>query len=193
MVGCEVKDNVADPDESMWIQQAAQGDRKAFAQLVDLHLAPVRCWLIRLTGREHAAEDLTQETFLKAWTALPSYRQTGPFRSWLFRIAKNCWIDARRHSDLHKKVPLSMEVEGKAADPLAGIIGAEVQQQFQLALATLPSKYRAAYLLWTQEELPYAEIAEILGVSEENARWRVFQARQALLKQLTPYLRDRET
>src|SRR4051812_37792791 len=104
MVGCTVKDSVPAHEESSWIQQAAQGDRKAFALLVDLHLEPIRCWLIRLTGKEHKAEDITQETFLKAWVAMPTYRQSGTFRSWLFRIAKNCWIDSRRHSDIHKKV-----------------------------------------------------------------------------------------
>lgn len=185
-----MKDSVPVSDEHAWIQQAAKGDRNAFAHLVDLHLVPVRCWLVRLTGKEHSAEDITQETFLKAWIALPSYRQAGSFRSWLFRIAKNCWIDARRHSDLHRKVPLPAEIEDKPAEPLIGIIGDEGQQRFEMALAALPTKYRAAYLLWTQEELPYSEIAEVLGVSEENARWRVYQARQALLKQLTPYLRS---
>src|SRR5262245_25903982 len=78
-IGLEVNDRVTAPDESVWIQQAARGDRIAFSHLVDLHLDPIRCWLIRMTGKEHQAEDLAQETFLKAWVALPTYRQTGTF------------------------------------------------------------------------------------------------------------------
>ncbi len=57
-----------------------------------------------------------------------------------------------------------------------------------MCLAQLPSKYRAAYLLWTQEELPYEEIAQILGISEETARWRVCKARQGLVEMMSPYL-----
>lgn len=176
--------------EKQWVQQAAQGDRTAFAHLVDLHLEAVRRWLVRLTGKIHVAEDIAQDAFLRAWVALPTYRQTGPFRSWLFTIAKNCWLDARRHSDLHPKIPMSADIQAKAVEPLTGILESESQCQFQLALAALPWKYRAAYLLWTQEELPYSEIARILAINEENARWRVHQARRTLLKQLAPYLRE---
>ncbi len=188
-----MNDSAHAPDENSWIEQAAQGDRDAFARLMDVYLQPVRCWLVRMTGKEHVADDVTQETFLKAWIAIPTYRHTGSFRAWLFRIAKNCWIDARRRTDVHKKVPLAKDVEDKPTHPLEAIIGAELQEHFQIALATLPTKYRAAYLLWTQEEIPYSEIGDILGISEENARWRVFQARKALLKQLAPYLDSTET
>jgi RNA polymerase sigma-70 factor (ECF subfamily) len=175
-------------DESNWVRESSAGDRNAFARLVDRYWEPVRRWLFGLTGREHAAEDIAQDTFLKAWTALPTLRDVRLFRVWLFQIARRCWIDARRRSGAVKKFPLIADVPSGDSGPLHGMIEDETQQQLQLALATLPSSYRAAYLLWTHEELPYSEIAQILGVSEETARWRVCKARQSLKEKLSPYL-----
>ncbi len=181
------------PDESNWVRQAAQGDREAFARLVDCYWEKVRRWLFGLTGKQHLAEDVAQETFLKAWTSLGSLREAGTFRVWLFQIARHCWSDARRRSHARPKVALPAEVQGSQTGPLSELLAEEGQDQLQLALAQLPSKYRAAYLLWTQEELPYSEIADILGVNEETARWRVCKARQGLVKTLSPYLQCRET
>ena len=110
------------------------------------------------------------------------------FRVWLFRIARHCWLDARRRSHSDLKLPMPIDVPATGSGPLNELISDETLEQLQLALAELPSKYRAAYLLWTHEELPYAEIAEILGVNEETARWRVCKARQGLVETMTPYL-----
>lgn len=179
------------PQETYWVQQAAQGDAQAFARLVDCYWEQVRRWLYGMTGKQHLAEDVAQETFLKAWTALPTLRHVGTFRVWLFQIARRCWADARRRSKGYKKFPLPPEMPGSDPGPLSEMIGAETREQLQLSLELLPSKYRAAYLLWTQEELPYAEIAQILGVTEETARWRVCKARQSLVQMMTPYLHSR--
>ena len=73
------------PDESNWVRQAAQGDQSAFARLVDEYWEKVRRWLYGLTGKEHLAEDAAQEAFLRAWVNLPSLREVGTFRVWLFR------------------------------------------------------------------------------------------------------------
>lgn len=181
------------PNESNWVRQAAQGDQSAFARLVDEYWEKVRRWLFGLTGRQHLAEDVAQETFLKAWTALPTLREVETFRVWLFRIARHCWLDARRRSGAQRKVPLTADLQGKQAGPLTEIIGHEAQEKLQIALELLPSKFRAAYLLWTQEELPYSDIAAILGISEETARWRVCKARQSLVLTMTSYIHCRET
>ncbi|MBI2808382.1 MAG: RNA polymerase sigma factor [Planctomycetes bacterium] len=184
--------NVPPLEESTWVRQASQGDREAFARLVDAYWENVRRWLYGLTGKQHLAEDVAQETFLKAWTALPNLREAATFRVWLFRIARHCWLDARRRSRVQRKVPLGLAIPSKEAGPLTEIIGNEAQEKLQDALDLLPAKFRAAYLLWTQQELPYSEIAEILGVSEETARWRVCKARQSLLQMMNSYLHCRD-
>ena len=174
------------PHEIDWVRAAANGDRQAYACLVDGYWEKVRRWLYGLTGKEHAAEDIAQEAFLKAWTALPALRDPGTFRVWLFQIARRCWADARRRSKL--KEPLPADLVAGNAEPLGAMVEQETQERLRLALEMLPSKYRAAYLLWTQEELPYNEIAQILGVSEETARWRVCKARQSLVQMMESYL-----
>ncbi len=177
--------------ESIWVQKAARGDAEAFARLVDAYWEPVRRWLYGMTGKEHLAEDAAQDAFLKAWTNLPTLRDQTTFRVWLFQIAKRCWADARRRSKSYRRLPLPPEVPGNEPGPLGALIGEEAREQLQMCLEQLPSKYRAAYLLWTQEELPYEEIAAILGISEETARWRVCKARQGLVEMMSPYMHCR--
>lgn len=176
------------PDESDWVRQAGQGDRDAFARLVDRYWERVRRWLFGLTGKQQMAEDVAQEAFLKAWIALPTLEEAETFRVWLFRIARHCWLDARRrsHSDLRR--PMPTEPGSANPGPLKELLAEEARQQLQIALARLPAKYRSAYLLWTHEELPYAEIAQVLGINEETARWRVCKARQDLAESMTAYL-----
>jgi RNA polymerase sigma-70 factor (ECF subfamily) len=176
------------PQETTWVQQAARGDAQAFARLVDGYWDRVRRWLYGMTGRMHLAEDVAQETFLKAWTALPQLREPHTFRVWLFQIARRCWADARRRSKAARKVPLPPEMPGNQAGPLSDVIEGETREKLELSLELLPSKFRAAYLLWTQEELAYADIAQVLGTTEETARWRVCKARQTLLKLMSGYL-----
>ena len=177
-------------DESDWVRLAAQGDREAFARLVDRYWERVRRWLFGLTGKQQLSEDIAQEAFLKAWTNLPTLQQkeADSFRVWLFRIARHAWLDARRRSHSDLRVPMPIDLHGRETGPLGEAIAGEMLEQLRLALARLPSKYRAAYLLWTHEELPYSQIAEILGVNEETARWRVCKARQGLVETMAPYL-----
>jgi RNA polymerase sigma-70 factor (ECF subfamily) len=179
---------VRSQDEHDWVRQAAQGDREAFARLVDRYWDRVRRWLFGMTGKQQFAEDIAQEAFLKAWTSLPALKQVETFRVWLFRIARHAWLDARRRSHSDLKVPMPIDLRAKQTGPVGNVIADETFEQLQIALARLPSKYRSAYLLWTHEELPYSEIAEILGVNEETARWRVCKARQGLVEAMTPYL-----
>jgi RNA polymerase sigma-70 factor (ECF subfamily) len=75
-----------------------------------------------------------------------------------------------------------------AAEPLEQLLEQESDRLLQSALMKLPTKYRAAYLLWTHDELPYHQIAQVLGTTEETARWRVCVARQFLVKALQSYL-----
>jgi RNA polymerase sigma-70 factor (ECF subfamily) len=180
-------------DESNWVRSASLGDQAAFARLVDVYWEKIRRWLYGLTGKQHLAEDVAQETFLRAWTNLPTLREVATFRVWLFRIARHCWLDARRKSRAQRKVPMPLEMSDSQIGPLSELISGEAQEKLQIAMELLPSKYRAAYLLWTQEELPYSEIASILGVSEETARWRVCKARQSLVQTMTSYWHCRES
>jgi RNA polymerase sigma-70 factor (ECF subfamily) len=176
------------PEELGWVRRAQAGDRTAFAALVDLYWERLRRWLYGLTGKEHFAEDLTQEAFTRAWAALPRLTAELRFQPWLFRIARNCLLDNRRGQRGIDPQPLPEQLPEKGEGPLGELLEREAHQAVQTALARLPEQYRTAYLLWTQADLPYSEIAQVLGTTEETARWRVYKARQYLLNELRPYL-----
>src|SRR5262249_50611224 len=73
---------VDDRAEQQWIRKAYAGDRQAFAALVERYWPPIYHWLFKMTHNSHAAEDLTQDVFLKAWSAMSSFEGTGGFRPW---------------------------------------------------------------------------------------------------------------
>jgi len=174
------------------VQDARTGDREAFCHLVDLYWDRIRRWVFTLTHHAQEAEDLTQEVFLKAWVNLNKLEENGYFRAWLFRIARNLALDKRKRRTPPETGGVPIEaLTAREGDPLDSVLCDEAEEMLQAACDKLPDNYRVAYLLWAQERLPFAELAEILGISEVNARWRVCQARQSLLRELAPLLEVR--
>jgi RNA polymerase sigma-70 factor, ECF subfamily len=145
-----------------------------------------------MTRNAHQAEDLAQDAFLKAWAAMPRFQPGTSFRAWLFRIASNCFLDSRRGPRGVPPHALTAELPGRDPGPVAAVIGQECGTRVEEALTRMPPQFRAALLLRAREELSFAEMAAVLDVSEETARWRVFKARQFLVKELGSYL-DRES
>lgn len=175
---------MSQPDEHEWIRRAQEGDREAFAALVDAYWGRIYRWLHGLTRDGHAAEDLTQDVLVKVWVKLRSFQAGTHFRAWLFRIAGNCYLDSRRARRSARPQPLPEALPGRDPDPVATLLGQETQTRVEAALAELPAAYRGPFLLRTQEQLSFQEIAVALGLTEETARWRVFKARRMLLHRL---------
>jgi RNA polymerase sigma-70 factor (ECF subfamily) len=178
-------------EERDWVQRASAGDRDAFAALVDRYWSAIRAWLTGLTGRVHLAEDLTQEAFLKAWVALPAIASAEVFRVWLYRIARNEFLATLRRpqaANTDASTEVFPDPPDPAPDPVAAAIEHEEQAALRVAIGKLPVMYREAYLLWTHESLSYPEIARILDVTEETARWRVCEARRRLTRILEKFL-----
>ena len=171
--------------EAEWIRAAQTGERAAFARLIELYWDRLYRWLYHLTRDRHAAEDLTQETFLRALAAVKSFRPGSNFRAWIFRIGHNNFVNQKR-AERRTKHPLPDDA------PAAGIAsevvteGREALEVVNRAVADLPPDFRAALLLHVQEGLSYREVAKVLNTTEETARWRVFKARQTLIKVLPP-------
>ena len=178
----------APAEEADWMRAAQAGDRGAFARLVDRYWDRLYRWLYHLTRDRHAAEDLTQETFLKALAAVNSFRPGSNFRAWVFRIGHNNFVNQKR-AGRRAKLPLP---EDAAAPDLGGPVhAAEDREALELvgkAVAALPPDFRTALMLRVDEGLPFRDAARILGTTEETARWRVFKARQKLLAVLSPEL-----
>jgi RNA polymerase sigma-70 factor (ECF subfamily) len=179
---------VAPEDEQEWLRRAREGDAEAFAALAEWYWPRVYRWLYGLTRRCHIAEDLTQDVFLKAWAALPALRDERTFRPWLFRIARNCFLDSRRGPRSGPVQELPTGITTREPSPVEAALFREGENLLQRAYKRLPMKYLAALTLWTEEEFSYPEIAQALAVTEETARWRVCKARSLLVKQLGTYL-----
>jgi RNA polymerase sigma-70 factor, ECF subfamily len=176
--------------EMQLIQQAQQGDRQAFATLADAYWDRLYRWLYHLTHHRQAAEDLVQETLLKSFAALHSFRAGSNFKAWLFRIAYNGFVNQWRALDRVRQ-PFPQQLADREEGPLDQVLTREALQLLTRAVGRLPDDYRAAFLLRAEEGLSFREIGGVIGVTEETARWRVFKARQKLMNVLAPQL-DRE-
>jgi RNA polymerase sigma-70 factor (ECF subfamily) len=176
------------PDlETGLIEQAQRGDREAFAALIHRYWDSLYRWLVHLTRDSHTAEDLAQETFLKAFAAVKSFRAGSNFRAWLFRIGHNNFVNQRR-SIRHNRQAMPLEVEESAEGPLEETMTREMTERLQEAISKLPTDFRAALILRAEQDLSFKEIADIMGITEQTARWRVFKARQKLMSSLSPEL-----
>jgi RNA polymerase sigma-70 factor (ECF subfamily) len=193
MVGARLhQPNDAEPllsEEHLLIRGAQQGDRQAFARLVERHWDGLFRWLLHLAHDRHTAEDLAQDTFLKALNGLHTFRPGSNFRAWLFRIAHNTFANHRRSSRPRQPYPEELPADGEG--PLEQTLSREALQLLGRAVSRLPADFRAAFLLRAEEGLSFREIGEALGITEETARWRVFKARHKLMTVLAPQL-DRE-
>lgn len=184
------------PEDETLVAQARSGDRAAFGELVRRHQDAVYR-VVRRTSRVDAAraEDLAQETFLRAFQALDRFRGDSPFIHWLFRIATNLTINrvttvAARTE--RKAVSLDAPIRSmngdKTIDPAdrhAPAPGAELERHelksaLGEALDRLPEEFRAAVVLRDVEGLEYDSIAEVLNVPIGTVRSRIHRGREAL-------------
>ena len=169
------------------MQRAQKGDRPACAALVEQYWDKLYHWLYHLCHDCHAAEDLTQETFLKAFASLKSFRAGTNLHAWLFRIAHNSFLNQRRAGRKARQA-FPADVITTAEGPAEEAMSREALQLLARAVGRLPTDYRAAFLLRVEENLSFRDMADVLQTSEENARWRVYKARQKLMEVLAPQL-----
>lgn len=175
-------------EESEWIAAAQAGDRQAFGRLVERYWDRLYRWLYHLTRDRHKAEDLVQETFLKVLAALDSFRPGSNFRAWLFRIGHNNFVNLKR-AERRTGHPLPEDTAGSpVAAPSETAADREAVRVVAKAIAELPVEFRSALMLRADEGLSFREVAAVLRITEETARWRVFKARQKLMKVLAPEL-----
>jgi RNA polymerase sigma-70 factor (ECF subfamily) len=156
----------------------------SFAAVVNEHWTAVYRLLYSMTGNTHDTEDLTQETFLRALNRLETFRPGTRMRAWLLRIASNAFFDVQRLRGRARVKPLEQDVPAGGRGPEAALESAEQNALLQAALAGLSNTDRMVFHLRVQEDLSHREIAEILDISEEAARWHLHQARTKLMKRL---------
>ncbi|MGH9247343.1 MAG: sigma-70 family RNA polymerase sigma factor [Acidimicrobiales bacterium] len=155
------------------IRTAAEGDLRAFESLMRAYQAHVFRFLRHLVGDATLAEDLTQETFLRVYRRLGSFRFQSKFSTWLFQIARNAATDELRSQQRRARL-LTM------APAPPGPSAPDARAELQAALASLSPTLREALLLVEIFGLAYAEVAEVLALPVGTVKSRVFHARQRL-------------
>jgi RNA polymerase sigma-70 factor (ECF subfamily) len=167
----------ATDEEGTLVSRSQTGDHAAFADLIRIHQRMIHSLAYRMTGSLADADDLAQETFVRAYRHLPSFRRSSKFSTWLYRIAFNVCLTWReqesRRQDLHASWSRAAEPEGAPA-------AEDAAPRVREALLRLPAKQRAAMILTVYESMNHAEAARALGCTEATVSWRVFAARRKL-------------
>jgi RNA polymerase sigma-70 factor (ECF subfamily) len=149
--------------------KAAQGDRRAFSALVRRHEARVRAFLARTAGAQ-AADDLAQETFLRAWRSARKYRGTGSYAGWLLAIGWRVFLDARKQQRLElSRNEVALPPDQSFEDPSA-------KMDVEKLMAALEPEERASLVLCLGQGWSHSEAAEILGIPLGTLKSRVARA-----------------
>ena len=182
---------------------ARAGNEAGYRELIRRYERPVFSLLYRMLRDRELAEDLAQETFIKALNAIESYRPEFKFSSWIFKIANNAAIDHLRRRELdtlslegspHAETPdaveaTALQVGAKQESPLDAVEARELGGQIEVAIAQLRPEYRSCILLRHVDGRAYEEIAEILDLPLGTVKTYIHRARNEL-RQALAHLRE---
>ena len=179
--------------EQHLIQRAQKGDQEAFGALVTEHQRYVYNLALRVLRNEEEALDLAQETFVRAWTALPNFRGQSQFRTWLYRIATNlCYnrLPNLRRSLNNLGDDVISEIPGTDLpfdNPAHGFESRELRGYLHKAIDELDENYRLLISLRYQNELSYEEIGTMLNLPLGTVKTGLFRAKEQLRRTLERY------
>ena len=161
------------------IQAAKEGDEKALSLLIERSQAQLYRFCLYLTGDPRLSEDLCQDTYVRVIEKLKGLREPGDFRGWLYRTAKNLYIDQWRRAKKREVVLLdpAQECQGAPAGPMP-----ELVLQIRSALACLDLESQVLLLLIDQQGYSYEEASKILGISQAAVTSRIHRIRRTFWK-----------
>lgn len=166
-----------------------EGDLRSYEELVRRYERLVGHVLYTYAGREAAVDDLVQETFLKAYDKLESFKPEYKFKTWLLTIANNLGVDTVRRR--REQVEFNPEIHARiTSGPETVAVEADRSRTLQDAMSSLPETYGVPMILRYNEEMSYAEISEILDLSIPAVKSRLFRARQMLARAVGDSLDD---
>ena len=184
--------------DQLLVEQVQKGDKHAFDLLVAKYQNKLFHLVSRYVKDPDEALDVVQESFIKAYRALPNFRGDSAFYTWLFRIAVNT---AKNYLTTQSRRPPQQDVDAVDAEQYGGdtrlknsdtpeneLLRDEIQATVQRAIEQLPEDLRTAILLREAEGMSYEEIAQVMGCPIGTVRSRIFRARDAIDKQLAPLL-----
>lgn len=189
----------AELDEITVISRAQDGDLDAFEQLVDLYQGRIFRLAYRMLNNRPDAEDIVQETMIAAWRQLPVLATPAAFSGWIYRISTNkCLDQLRKHTTGHEVLTSDEELERQSqtspapkhqdgSDPSTSAELSVQMDELASQLAAVTHEQRACWLLREMHGHSYAQIAELLGISEASARGRIARARTQLAERMSSW------
>ena len=177
------------------VERAQLGDNDAFRLPVEQHSRAIFKLAYRMTGNEDDAEDVVQETFLKAYRQIDRYEARASFSTWLYCIASNCSLDlirkrktreAKRERGQHPELDVLASVPAATPGPDRELYSAQISDCVHAALGELSAQERAAFVLRHFEGLSIKEIGLALGTGTNATKHSIFRAVQKLRRSLEP-------
>jgi RNA polymerase sigma-70 factor, ECF subfamily len=178
------------------VARVRAGDHDAFRHLVERHSRSVFRLAYRLTGREEDADDIVQETFLKAFRQMAQFESRSSFATWLYRITVNCAHDAMRQrpragtrtsiDDPDQGVALQLADQSAAADPMRELTRRQIDARVRAAMRELSAQERSAFVMRHYEGLSIEEIGRVLDLRTSAAKHSIFRAVRKLRRLLEP-------
>jgi RNA polymerase sigma-70 factor (ECF subfamily) len=183
----------APESETELVRRAKAGDQLAFSQLFDRYSRPVLSFLHGLVVRRELAEELMQETFVRAFALIVGLRREAQFSTWLFGIAKNVARESRREQSHHQNQiglddPVVDALFDPSVSPESDAIKRQLRQAIHRGLAALDEDRRTALALRVFAEKSYQEIADITGWSLAKVKTEIHRARLEMREMVGPYL-----
>ena len=202
MTYSKVWPNTQEPDsDAALVERVLDNDLAAFEQLVSRYQNKITGYAARMLNDSTEAEDVAQETFIKAYRSLASFRGESSFSTWLYRIATNLCIDRVRKIKRSPKPAYSLdepfdkedkggrELPDMTYEPSLSIEREEVRRQVRETVAEMPEKLRAVIVMCDIQGMSYENIAQVLDVPLGTVKSRLFHARADLARRLKPYIR----
>lgn len=181
------------------VARVQQGQRQAFDLLVKKYQARILALILRFVRDRHEAEDVAQETFVRAYRALANFRGDAAFYTWLYRIAINT---AKNHLAARSRRTPDVDIDSSEAEQLGGedalrhadtpegeVLAQELEAIVHKAIAGLPDELRTALMLREFDGLSYEDIATIMRCPVGTVRSRIFRARDEVDRHIGPWLK----
>jgi len=189
------------PLQDLPLQDLRAQDRVTFARLVDLTSKPLYFLLLRILNDEQDAEDILQETYIKAFTALPGFEGRSSLKTWLFRIATNealmlirkrkPQVQLTELDDDSEEMEQPKEIVDWCCIPEPELMTAETRKKLNEAIKNLPVNLRTVFMLRDMQGFSGDETAAIVGISVDNVKTRLLRARFKLREELSAYFGER--
>ncbi len=172
-------------EDASLMRRAADGDQSAWRVIVESHLSAMRGLAYRMSLQDSAAEDVTQEAFLRLWKIAPQWKPEARIATWLYRVVRNLAIDAIRRRKTNASEELDDGIDSGMPTPLEALSSARSRAQITDAVGQLPDRQRTAIMLVHFGELSGAEAADTMKVSIEALESLLARGRRTLKRVLS--------